>query len=916
MLPEARARQNIDEQLATAGWVIQDRADINLGAGLGVAVREFSVATGATDYLLYVDRKACGVLEAKPEGVTLTGFEEQSGKYLSALPTSIPSWGTSLIFEYESTGAETRFTDHRDPNPRSRPVFAFHRPEFLLDTLKRGTSLRQRLQSLPQVDPTGLRGCQTDAIASLEASLKRGDPRALVQMATGAGKTFTACNEVMRLLTSADTRRVLFLVDRRNLGLQTKNEFQRFSPPGTGKLFTEIYNVQLLSGRSIEATSSVVISTIQRLYAALRGEELDEELDETSLEELSPAAISQAPIAYNPLIPIEMFDVIIVDECHRSIYGVWRQVLDYFDAFIIGLTATPSKHTLGFFQQNLVSQYPYEQSVVDGVNVGYEIFRIRTERGEHGGKIDAGYTVPVRDRRTRRQRYEELEDDLTYRGKDLDERVLVPNQIRTVLQAYRDALPAQLFPDRTEVPKTLIFAKDDHHAEEIVQIARDVFGKGNEFCKKITYRAAGNPEELLKQFQTSYNPRIAVTVDMIATGTDIRPLEVLIFMRDVRSANYFEQMRGRGARTVNITDLRQVTPDAKAKECFVLIDAVGVTESIKSMSPPLERKRTVAFDKLLQSVASGDTTEDTLSSLAGRIAALAAKLSPDDHQRIRDLAQGSDLTEIAGTVWHALDPDVIEAEAARRSVTDEKGRAVIATELRAQAARVFDDPKLRRLLVELKQISEIIIDEISTDTVLSAGYDIKLAEQKVADFRRFIEENKDELTALQILYAQPYVRRHLGWQAVKDLRDAMARPPWLLQPIALWACYRRLNASKVRDASPASVLTDLVALVRYALGHSDTLQPLSADVAGRFNLWIGRERRAGREYSPEQIRWLTMIRDHVAANVEVTLDDLQEVPDFADQGGRIAANRLFGRERLPALLDELSDTLIGTAAAA
>jgi type I restriction enzyme, R subunit len=641
-----------------------------------------------------------------------------------------------------------------------------------------------------------------------------------------------------------------------------------------------------------------------------------EELDETSLEELSHAVITQAPIVYNPQIPIDMFDVIVVDECHRSIYGVWRQVLDYFDAFIIGLTATPSKHTLGFFQQNLVSQYPYEQSVVDGVNAGYEIYRIRTERGERGGKVDAGYAVPVRDRRTRRQRFEELEDDLIYGKKDLDERVLVPNQIRTVLQAYCDALPTQLFPDRTEVPKTLIFAKDDHHAEEIVQIAREVFGKGNEFCKKITYRAAGKPEELLKEFQISYHPRIAVTVDMIATGTDIKPLEVLIFMRDVRSANYFEQMRGRGVRTINTTDLRQVTPDAQAKDRFVLIDAIGVTESIKSTSSPLERKRTVAFDKLLQAVASGDTSEDTVSSLAGRLAALAPKLAPDDHQRVRDLAAGKDLAQIAADLLHALDPDAIEAEARRRLVTDDKAREAIATTLRAEAAKVFDEPKLRRLLIDLKQLSEIVIDEISTDAVLSAGFDIKQAERQTADFRRFIEENKDELTALQILFEQPYARRHLTWQAVKDLRDAMARPPWLLQPTTLWACYRRLNAGKVRDASATAVLADLVSLVRYALGQSETLQPVSADAAGRFNLWVGREKRAGRDYSDEQMRWLALIRDHVATNVEVTLDDLQEVPGFADEGGRIAANRLFGRDRLPGLLEELSDTLIGTVQAA
>lgn len=910
MTPEARARETIDSSLTACGWKVQDRADINLGAGVGVAVREFALPAGPADYLLFIDRKACGVIEAKPEGHTLTGVEDQAAGYMAALPQNLAAWGPNLYFEYESTGAETRFTDHRDPRPRSRPAFAFHRPEFLLETLKKGSSLRERLQSLPPADPVGLRECQVEAIASLEASLKRGDPRALVQMATGAGKTFTACNLVQRLLSHGEAKRILFLVDRKNLGTQTKNEFQRFQPPGTGKLFTELYNVQLLSGRTIEPSSSVVISTIQRLYAALRGEELDEELDETSLEEM-PAGLTEQPIAYNPGIPIESFDIVIVDECHRSIYGVWRQVLDYFDAFIIGLTATPSKHTLGFFNQNLVSEYPYERSVVDGVNVGYETYRIRTQIGEQGGKVEAEYAVPIRDRKTRRTRYMELEDDLDYTKKDLDVRVLAPNQIRTVLQTYRDSLFTELFPGRREVPKTLIFAKDDHHAEEIVGIAREVFGQGNAFAKKITYRATGaKPEELLKEFQTSYNPRIAVTVDMIATGTDVKPLEVVIFMRDVRSANYFEQMRGRGVRTINATDLRQVTPDARSKDRFVLIDAVGVTESIKSTAQPLERKRTIGFERLLRDIATGDTSEDALSSLAGRLAALAPKVPPEDHKRVRDLTGGKDINDIARVLWDALDADVLEAEAKSREIAADDAKSKLASELRAQAAQLFDDPRLRKLLIELKEMSEIIVDAISTDAVISRGFDLKQAEAKTADFRRFIEENKDELTALQILYGRPYARRRLTWQAVTDLRDAMARPPWLLEPSALWAYYQRLSAGKVRARSPGNVLGDVVALTRFALGQTDTLQPLSVDVEQRFNLWIGREKNAGRDYTEEQMRWLMLIRDHIAANVEMTLDDLQEIPAFADNGGRIAASRVFGKDRVPAVIDELNDALV------
>lgn len=916
MTPEARARARIDDLLTQAGWVVQDRDAINLGAGLGIAVREVTLPGGRADYLLYVDRKACGVIEAKAEGTTLTGVEDQATGYMGPLPPGLPAWGPNLFFEYESTGIETRFTDHRDPEPRSRLVFAFHQPEFLHETLKKGSSLRRRFQNLPALDSTGLRDCQVDAITELERSLKRGDPRALVQMATGAGKTFTACNLVQRLLTHADARRILFLVDRKNLGTQTKNEFERYQPHGTGKLFTELYNVQLLSGRHIEKSSAVVISTIQRLYAALRGEELEEELDETSLEELPASAFTDRPVVYNPAIPIETFDVVIVDECHRSIYGVWRQVLDYFDSFIIGLTATPSKHTLGFFNQNLVAQYPYEQSVVDGVNVGYEIFRIRTERGEQGGLIDAKYAVPVRDRKTRRQRYQELEEDFAYTPADINERVLVPNQIRTVLQAYRDSL-GELFPRRTKVPKTLIFAKDDHHAEEIVQIAREVFGMGNQFAKKITYRTtSARPEELLKEFQTSYNPRIAVTVDMVATGTDVKPLEVLIFMRDVRSATYFEQMRGRGVRTINPTDLHQVTPDAATKDRFVLIDAVGVTESLKATAPPLERKRAVGFDRLLQAVASGDTSEDALSSLAGRLAALAPKLPAEDRLRLRALA-GKDILDIAGDLWRALDDDAIEAEAARRGLGADSAKAALAAEMRTEAAKVFDEPKLRKLLVELKQMSEILIDAISTDSVIGKGFDLEAAKRKTTDFRRFIDENKDELTALQVLYARPYARRRLTSAAVRDLRDAMVRPPWLLEPQEVWGCYKRLYGAtgRVREPSPSRILTDVVALVRFALDQTDVLQPLKSDIEARFNLWLGREKKAGREYSDEQLRWLMLIRDHIAANVEMTLDDLQELPDFADRGGRIAANRLFGKDRLPALIDELNDTLIGTQAA-
>ena len=271
-------------------------------------------------------------------------------------------------------------------------------------------------------------------------------------------------------------------------------------------------------------------------------------------------------MAYNTAIPIETFDFIIIDECHRSIYNLWRQVLEYFDAYLIGLTATPSKQTFGFFNQNLVMEYGHEKAVADAVNVGFEVYRIRTKITEQGSTIDKGFYVDKRDRLTRRKRWELLDEDLAYEAPQLDREVVAEDQIRTVLTAFHDKLFTEIFPGRTEVPKTLIFAKDDSHAEDIVRICREVFDKGNDFCQKITYRTTGiKPADLIASFRNSYNPRIAVTVDMIATGTDIKPMEIVFFMRSVVPQGFFEQMKGRGVRVIEETALQAVTPDAKRK---------------------------------------------------------------------------------------------------------------------------------------------------------------------------------------------------------------------------------------------------------------------------------------------------------------------------------------------------------------
>jgi type I restriction enzyme R subunit len=902
--PEDKARSLIDRQLGACGWLIQSKGEMNLGAGLGVAVREFQTASGPVDYGLFVGRRLCGVIEAKPEGTTLSGFSEQAARYIADVPKHLVREEGQVRFEYVASGTELLFRDHADPDPVSRRVFAFHRPETLELWLKETATLRARLHAMPPVVTDGLRACQIDAVAALERSMAANRPRALVQMATGAGKTFTACTLSFRLLAHAGFKRILFLADRANLVRQTRDAFLAYRPPGTGRSFSEIYNVQKLGPGGVDKDAQIVVATIQRVFSVLSGKDLAEEDEEASSFEAA-SADTERLVSYNPSIPIESFDLVITDECHRSIYGTWRQVLEYFDAFTVGLTATPSLHTLGFFGKNLVAQYPYDRSVIDKVNVAFEVFRIRTEIGERGATVRAGYDLPVRDKRTRAERYETLAEDFSYTPDQIDRSVLVPNQIRTVLETYRDTLFTELFPGRREVPKTLIFAKDDHHAEEIVGAVREVFGKGNDFAKKITYQAV-DPEGTLRQFRNDYNPRIAITVDMIATGTDVKPIEVLVFLRDVKSELYYEQMRGRAARTLSVEELRTVTPDADLKTRFVLVDAVGVTDSHKTMSAPVIAERVISFDKLIDEIAAGRRDDDAFATLAARLAALDRRIGGKDRAAITKATGGVDLAGLAARLLDAIDPDVLAMRVPKDAPEPEQRK--VREAVKDKAAEIFDDPALRRLLKEVKSAADIRIDTISTDAVVSSGWDEAKATDTVARFRRFLEERRDELTALQILYRLPYAQRRLTYEAVDDLKEALKRPPWLLEPIDIWRAYKRIASDKVRG-NPAGTLADIVMLVRFALGQAEALEPLPALIAGRFNLWLGREEKAGRLYSDEQRAWLMAIRDHLSVNIEIRPEDMMDAPEFSARGGIVRARALFGA-RLPDLLGDLSDVLV------
>lgn len=911
MTPEAKAREQIDKKLQESGWVIQDIKTLNLTVALGVAVREFLTSTGPVDYALFVDGMPVGVAEAKKDekGEVLTDVEGQSGRYAN----SRFKWVNQeyrVRFAYEATGKLVRFTDYADIKCRSREIFSFHRPETLKRWLNESDTVRNNLKQLPPLDETGFRKCQIKAIRGLDDSFANNRPHALVQMATGAGKTFTAITAAYRLLKYGRMNRILFLVDTRSLGEQAEREFLAYKPNDDPRNFSELYNVHRLKSSYISSDAQICISTIQRMYSILKGEELDEKAEETPFAEYVTVE-SKAPkeVVYNAKIPPEFFDCIIVDECHRSIYNVWSQVLSYFDAFIIGLTATPDSRTIGYFNQNFVSEYTREQAVLDGVNVGEDIYLIETSVTKNGAFI-MKQMIEHRDRLTREKRWAQMDEDVFYTQSQLDKNIVNPSQIRAVIRTFKEKLYTELFPHRKEVPKTLIFAKTDSHADDIVQIVREEFGEGNDFCQKITY-SVQNAEAVLSSFRNDYYPRIAVTVDMIATGTDVKPIECLLFMRDVRSRNYFEQMKGRGTRVLSKDDLQKVTPSAtENKDHFVIVDAVGVTESKKTETRTLERKPTVSMKELMMNIALGARDEDTLTSLANRVIRLSCKMERSEHKQFRETV-GTSAEQVAEDLLNAFDEDIIHAKACAENGTvspTPEQNAKAQKELIKQAVEPFQKPEVRDFIENVRRNHDQIIDSVNLDKVLFAGYSANReenADRVISTFKDFIEENKDEILALRIIYNEQYKNRPMVLKSLTELYQKLCAKGVTVE--RLWDCYAIKQPDKVKKGTLAQI-TDLISLIRFQLGYADTLSPFADRVNYNFKQWTFHRNTGAVHFTAEQMEWLRLIKEHIITSLSILPEDLEYTP-FDSKGGLGGFYQVFG-EKYQEILDEMNEELV------
>ena len=865
MTPEEKARQKIDQWFAEAGWKVINREDYE-PTSTAVAIREGLLKGNLeADYFLFINGKAVGVLEAKREDIDALSDKvcAQAALYAKSVPHIYQTYQNPLPFIFTSNGKDLYFCDFRKQEQSFKQIMAIPTPYDLVKQL----GISDYFAGLPTLQKKGLRDCQYEAVTELEKSFRSGQNRALMVLATGAGKTYTACLAAYRLLSYTPMRRILFLVDRNNLGKQAEGEFGTFRLTENGDAFNTIFTVNRLRSLSIPSDSNVIISTIQRLFSFLKGDTIDDDDEDEGNE---PA--EEIILPPNPNLPHDYFDLIIIDECHRSIYGNWRKVLEYFDtARLVGLTATPVPETMAFFNNNRIVNYTLEKSIVDGVNVDCRVYRIRTQVTENGGAILKGEKVKEETRYTGDIKTIFNKEAKTYTSKELNRSVINPAQIKLVLSTYRDVVYTELFNDPQReanfdwLPKTLIFALNETHATNIVQIAKEVFGRTDDrFVQKITY-SAGDSNELIRQFRNDKDFRIAVTCTLVATGTDIKPLEVVMFMRDVESLPLYIQMKGRGVRTIGDEQLRNVTPNAFSKDCFFLVDAVGVTEHEKTIPTAADEPttKTITLKELLERISHGYLPDEYLQRLAATLSRIYNKADNSQRNEFTRLAH-DDMKELASRIYDALDNNPLPPFININEPNNERKGLVAPLANHANARRYL-------LILSAGFVNTLMPGE---DTLISKGFSIEEAQDTTEAFEEFCREHTDEIEALRIIYNNE--GEPITYSMLKDLENKLKMANNHFTSKQLWNSYAILNPNSVRRSTTkeeSDALTNIIQLVRYAFRQIERLDSVVTTSKQYFNLWLGQNQR---EITDKQREVISRIVDYIASNGACTVKDIRE----------------------------------------
>lgn len=862
MKPEEKARVKIDQMFEDAGWKVVDR-DFYSPTITAAAIREGLLeGNREADYFLFLNGKAVGVLEAKRKEVNVASdwVSDQAVRYTRYVPKCYQAFARPLPFIYLSNGENTYFRDCRIEDSDLEEINRIHTPKEMVKML----GINDPYAGLPTLKKKGLRDCQYEAITELENSFRAGQNRALIVLATGAGKTYTACLAAYRFLAYTPMKRILFLVDRNNLGKQAEGEFGMFRLTENGDPFNTIYTVNRLKSNKVPSDSNVVISTIQRLFSLLTGQEIvdnDDDDEDTTTGEVQ--------LTGNLQLPPDFFDIIIIDECHRSIYGNWRRVLDYFStAKLIGLTATPVPETMAFFNNNRVVNYTLERSIIDGVNVDSRVYRIKTQATENGGAILKGDKLKRVTRYTGKVEIIKNEETRNYTKEELNRSIINPAQIKLVLETYRDAVYTEMFidPQREPImdylPKTLIFALNENHATNIVRIAKEVFGRTDDkFVQKITY-SSGDSNELIRQFRNDKEFRIAVTCTLVATGTDVKPLEVVIFMRDVASAPLYIQMKGRGVRTIGDDQLRNVTPNAFSKDCYFLVDAVGVTEHDHTVSGPSDdTSQTITLKRLLELLTHGNVKDEYLRLIASKLSRIYSKANQKQREKFMDLAH-ADMREISSNIFDALEKGILPPYISIDEPNNERKGLVIP---------LTHHPEARQYLLILAA-GFIETLQPGEDTLISKGFSQEEATEVTTAFEEYCKENRDDIEALRMIYNNE--GEPLTYSLLKDLENKLKLANNKFQTSRLWNCYSIVNPQSVKKHTTKEekeALTNIIQLVRYANHQIDTLESLYPSAQQRFNLWYGQVQRSVTE---SQIAIVRQIVDYIASNGACTIKDI------------------------------------------
>ena len=874
--------------LRAAGWtIVPFSPTLRLPVNENLAIEEYLTANGPADYVLCIDGEIVGVVEAKKVTLGPQNVLTQSERYSRGLNGTRYNFdGRYVPFLYSTNGEVIWFHDVRHQLSRSRKITDFHTPAALAELLERDFESACNWFETNANHHSRLRPYQVEANNAIEKAVTDRKRQMLVAMATGTGKTFTLVNQVYRLMKSGLGQRILFLVDRRALAAQAVRAFASFEPE-PGLKFDKIYEVyhqrfqredfdeeekfdpkvlpQSYLVNPKEGDAFVYVCTIQRMMMNLFGRNFftmgDEEFEEEA-EKLD--------------IPIHAFDVIIADECHRGYTtraeSDWRKTLDHFDAIKIGLTATPAAHTKAYFK-DVVYRYEYQRAVQEGFLVDYDVVTIKSDVRMKGIFLSEGEQVGVIDPTTGLEKLDQLEDERQFDTTEIEQKVTAPDSNRKILEEIRRfALEHQERYGR--FPKTLIFAVNDlphtSHADNLVDIARDIFGQGDSFVQKITGRA-DRPLQRIREFRNRPEPHVVVTVDLLTTGVDIPDLEYIVFLRAVKSRILFEQMLGRGTRK------GEKFPDKSHFTVFDCFDGTLLEYFRKATAitaePPEKEVRTVG--EIIEDIWNNRDREYNVRCLVRRLQRIDKEMSGEARELFAAYGiPGGDMARFAQELSGKL----------RNDFTD--------------TMNLLRNSAFQDLLVKYPRPSRTFLKAYEVEDDVSSAWlvrDLAGVEYKPDDylavFAHFVKENPSDIEAIEILLERP---QRWSTQALTELRQKLSASPQR---------FTDDNLQKAHKLRYNKALVDIISMIKHAAREQEPLYTAEERVDRALaNV------TAGKQFNDEQNKWLQRIREHMIANLSIDQEDFEVVPIFSHYGGWGRANQIFNHQ-LNEILKNLNEAI-------